>query len=75
MSLIKKILNFFKFNPLSSEEEINENETVIPMLEQLNIENELEQLAKEVIQEEEERINASKKTLMTRLYKSDKCHL
>lgn len=68
MNLIKKILNFFKFTPLSSEEEAKENETVIPMLEQLNIENELEQLAKEVIQEKEERINASKKTLMTRLY-------
>ncbi len=68
MSLIKKILNFFKFNPVSPEEEANENETVIPMLEQLNIENELEQLAKDDIQEEKEKINASKKTLMTRLY-------
>ena len=66
MSLIKKILNFFKLTPL--EEETGENESVIPMLEQLNIENELEQLAKQVILEEEKKVDASKKTLLTRLY-------
>lgn len=61
MTIIQKILNFFKLSSFENNE-TDENETVIPMLEQLNNENALNELT------QEERINASKKTLMTRLY-------
>lgn len=66
MSIIRKILGLFNPKFLLADNEANEDE---PMLEQLNNEIVLEQLAKEDTQdEEEEKIDASKKTLMTRLY-------
>lgn len=68
MSVIKKIISIFNSNSLSSEDERKEKESVIPILEQLNIENELNQLAKETIQNKEELINANNRTLMNRLY-------
>lgn len=66
MKMIRKIFGFFNPKFLLADNEANEDE---PMLEQLNNEIVLEQLANETTQsEEEERINASKKTLITRLY-------